>query len=253
MSFRNDGGDFADNRIENTADDELRALTDQFNSMVDDPKVYYAELEETVAVRTRELRDSLEALRISEGRYRSLFEGSRDPIFITVNNEVVDANQATLDMMGYTRQELVGANVRPLFADPDERHRLRLELEANGAVANFPVRLTSKSGKVIDCQLTATLQLEDDGESWGIQGIVRDVTEMKRTQEALRQSEMAARRLAEENEVVAEVGRINSSSLNIEEIYQQFGDEVKKLIPYDRLARIHRGTPMDGVRKAEGG
>ena len=138
-------------------------------------------------------------------------------------------------------------------ANPDERHRLRLELEANGAVANFPVRLTSKSGKVIDCQLTATLQLEDDGESWGIQGIVRDVTEMKRTQEALRQSEMAARRLAEENEVVAEVGRINSSSLNIEEIYQQFGDEVKKLIPYDRLARIHRRTPMDGVRKAEGG
>lgn len=45
-----------------------------------------------------------------------------------------------------------------------------------------------------------------------------------------------ARRLAEENAVVAEVGRIISSTLNIEEVYERFAEEVHKLIPFDRIA-----------------
>jgi signal transduction histidine kinase len=59
--------------------------------------------------------------------------------------------------------------------------------------------------------------------------------ELKRTEEELQRSEEEARRLAQENAIMAEIGRIISSTLNIEEVYERFAEEVKKLIPFDRI------------------
>jgi PAS domain S-box-containing protein len=59
--------------------------------------------------------------------------------------------------------------------------------------------------------------------------------ERERAEKALRESEEEARRLAQENAVMAEIGRIISSTLNIEEIYERFIEEVRKLIQGDRI------------------
>jgi hypothetical protein len=56
-----------------------------------------------------------------------------------------------------------------------------------------------------------------------------------RAEEALRRSEEAATRLASENATIAEIGRIISSSLNIEDVYDRFAEEVQKLVPFDRI------------------
>ena len=64
---------------------------------------------------------------------------------------------------------------------------------------------------------------------------IRYATERKRAEEALRRSEEKAKRLAQENEIVAEIGRIISSTLNIEEVYERFVEEVRKLIRFDRV------------------
>jgi PAS domain S-box-containing protein len=56
------------------------------------------------------------------------------------------------------------------------------------------------------------------------------------SEEALRSSEREANRLAEENVIVAEIGRIISSTLSIDEVYKLFSDEVKKLIPFDWIS-----------------
>ncbi len=60
--------------------------------------------------------------------------------------------------------------------------------------------------------------------------------ERKRAEEALTKSEEASKRLAEENAIIAEIGRIISSTLNIEEVYDRFAEEVQKIIPSDRIA-----------------
>ncbi|MBM4332203.1 MAG: GAF domain-containing protein [Deltaproteobacteria bacterium] len=57
----------------------------------------------------------------------------------------------------------------------------------------------------------------------------------KQAQEALRKTEEAAQHLAQENETIAEIGRIISSTLDIEEIYERFAQEAKKLIEFDRI------------------
>ena len=51
-----------------------------------------------------------------------------------------------------------------------------------------------------------------------------------------KRAEEAAARLAQENAVMAEIGRIISSTLNIDEVYERFAEEVRKLIPFDRIA-----------------
>ncbi|MCX5906750.1 MAG: response regulator [Deltaproteobacteria bacterium] len=57
----------------------------------------------------------------------------------------------------------------------------------------------------------------------------------EQAEEALRRSEEEARRLAQEAEVLAEIGRTISSTLKIEEVYDRFAEEAKKLIPFDRI------------------
>lgn len=57
----------------------------------------------------------------------------------------------------------------------------------------------------------------------------------KKTDPGLQQSPKASKRLARENAVFCEIGRIVSSSLKIEEIYERFAEEVRKIIPFDRL------------------
>jgi len=56
-----------------------------------------------------------------------------------------------------------------------------------------------------------------------------------RSEEALRSSEKVARQFAQENAIVAEIGRIISSTLDINEEYEKFGEEVRKVIPFDRI------------------
>ena len=60
--------------------------------------------------------------------------------------------------------------------------------------------------------------------------------ELIQAEASLRESEVEAQRLAREKAVMAEIGRIITSTLKIEEVYDKFAAEVKKIIPFDRIA-----------------
>ena len=79
------------------------------------------------------------------------------------------------------------------------------------------------------------LILDEKGQIKGIRCAIQDITERKRVEEALQRSEEGARRLSQENAGMAEIGRIISSTLNIEEVYERFSQEVRKLVPFDRI------------------
>jgi len=71
----------------------------------------------------------------------------------------------------------------------------------------------------------------------------------KQGKEAARESEETAGRLPRENGAIAEIGQIISSTLNIEEVYERFAEEVKKLIPFDRIVintiNVEKGTVIN--------
>jgi diguanylate cyclase (GGDEF)-like protein len=68
-----------------------------------------------------------------------------------------------------------------------------------------------------------------------IKGLERSELERKQAAEALQRSMEEALRLAKENKIVADIGRIISSSISIEAIYEAFSEKVRELIPFDRI------------------
>jgi PAS domain S-box-containing protein len=90
------------------------------------------------------------------------------------------------------------------------------------------------------------LASDQEGNPLEIIGSMTDITEWKWAGEANRQ-------LTDEKKVMAEIGRIISSTLNIEEVYEQFAKEVHKLIEFDRLAIKTIHDEVTGINAYEEG
>ena len=131
-----------------------------------------------------------EALRQSEKRYRTLFEDSRDAIYVTaLEGEFVDANQSTLDLFGYTREEMMGLNARQIYLGPDNRAWFQRDIEKNGFVRDYELMFRKKNGDEMNCLVTSSVRRDRDGSILGYQGIIRDMTEQKRALGALQRIE----------------------------------------------------------------
>ncbi len=127
-----------------------------------------------------------EALRSSETKYRTLFNESRDAVYLAdLDCAVLEANQSFRELMGYSADDMVGLNICQLHVDPEVRDRFRKEIELNGSVKDYEIRLRTKGGTVIQCLETATLRRDPDGTILGYQAIIRDVTEKRRLEQQL--------------------------------------------------------------------
>lgn len=125
-----------------------------------------------------------EMLRESEEKYRILFSTSKDAVFITTREgNVVEANQSHLDLFGYSMEEISEFNSKGTYINPRDRSRFQKEIEENGFVKEFEVRLRKKDGSEMDCLITATVRRSKDGSIVGYHGTIRDVTEIKKGQE----------------------------------------------------------------------
>jgi diguanylate cyclase (GGDEF)-like protein/PAS domain S-box-containing protein len=132
-------------------------------------------------------QSSLEAaLEQSEQRYRSLFEESRDAIYITrPDGTFLDVNRSFMDMFGYTREDLQVLKARSLYADPEDRARFQAEIVATDCVRDFEVKLCTSDQRVLDCLINSAVHRAPDGEILWYQGIIHDVTQRKRAEQQL--------------------------------------------------------------------
>ncbi|MCK5117995.1 MAG: PAS domain S-box protein, partial [Candidatus Latescibacteria bacterium] len=163
-----------------------------------------------------------EALKKSEEKYRNLVESLEEGIGIVDENETFTfVNRATAQIFGYSKEELIGKNIRELT--PPEAFQRVLEqssIRRTGESSEYELVVLRKDGASRIIMLTATPIIGDDGRYRGSFGLFRDITERKR----------AENRLA----VVRKITRTVNASLDIQEVYHTFLAQVAELVAFDR-------------------
>ncbi|MCD6474455.1 MAG: PAS domain S-box protein [Thermoplasmata archaeon] len=132
-----------------------------------------------------------------EKKFEAIFEGALDAIFIEdLNGNILDVNRAACKLLGYTKDELTKMNVADIV--PKEiRKRFKELIEVHLKRGGIKVEAVNidKNGRAIPVEVSTTLI--DIGGEKRIVAIVRDITERKKMEEMLRESEEKYRLLAE--------------------------------------------------------
>ena len=131
-----------------------------------------------------------EELRESEKKYIDLFQRVDQGICITSKQgNVLDCNQALLDMLGYeSKEDLLAMDVtQDLYADPDDRKKFQEIIEHEGHVKNFEVKFKKKNGDKVPILMTAHGKQNDLGEVIEYQGLIIDISERIRIEQELRE------------------------------------------------------------------
>jgi two-component system cell cycle sensor histidine kinase/response regulator CckA len=131
-----------------------------------------------------------EVLRETETRFLTLFNESRDAIYIiTKEGNFIDFNQSMLDLFGYTREEMLQLNITDLYANDVERGRFQKAMEEIGSIKNFELKFRRKDHGEIDCLVTSSAQKDGGEDISGYHGIIHDFTEHKRIELQLLQAQ----------------------------------------------------------------
>jgi PAS domain S-box-containing protein len=139
-----------------------------------------------------QMSDTIERLRESEGRYRALFDNSFNCIYThDLEGNFIDANDATLKILGYSIEDIRGLNFASLLSDD----QLALafiavqELQETGFQKNLTeYRLHSKNGTDVYVETIGTIIISK-GAPTIIQSVARNITERKQAEKALQDSE----------------------------------------------------------------
>ena len=139
------------------------------------------------------------AVRESEERYRDLFENANDLIYThDLSGNFTSINRAGEIITGYSREEAVEMNISSVVAPEfleQARRMTALKVEGKGPTA-YELEIIAKGGRRVSLELSTRL-IRQDGKPVAVQGIGRDISERKRTEEALKASETRYRQLGE--------------------------------------------------------
>ena len=165
-----------------------------------------------VARDVTERKKSEEALRRAEEKYRGIVENAAEGIFQSVlDGRLVSANPAMAAILGYASAADLMRDVKnvvdDLVANPEDRHRIRSELERYDHVKNLEIQLVTRSGVRIWGLINARCIRDAAGEAERFDGSLQDVTVRKKAEQTLiRYHDELEKRVAERT---AELTRIN--------------------------------------------
>ena len=126
-------------------------------------------------------------LKLNEEKFRNLFNNAEIGMFRTLadGSGFLDLNQKFCDMLGYTREEIIGTPSVSLWVHPSERAEMISILQSRDSVEDFECRLVKNNGNIMDCLTSLHLYRE----TGILEGSIIDITERKLAEKALKTSE----------------------------------------------------------------
>jgi PAS domain S-box-containing protein len=213
-----------------------------------------------------------EALRLSEEKYRTIYENVADVIYETDNQGHLTSISPSIETLGgYQPEELIGRSVTEFFVFPEQYATLDALMIENGFVNDFEALLQKKDGSKIFVSITSHILFDKNGQGMATEGVLRDITERKQAEERIRQMNAELeRRVAERTSQLQESNAYLASlietsialneSLDLKEILDRILVQAHKLIPAQGLnvmfvdgeyAYIVRHVGYQGLEKIE--
>jgi PAS domain S-box-containing protein len=129
-----------------------------------------------------------EALRLSEEKYRNIYENVADVIYETDNQGHLTSISPSIEKRGgYRPEELIGRSVTEFFVFPEQYAALDALMMENGSVNDFEALLQKKDGSHTFASITSHIIFDANGQGVATEGVLRDITERKQAEERIRQ------------------------------------------------------------------
>ena len=177
-----------------SSDEELLGTITNYSSRIGEPDVESINLLEwsaRIAAIAIERKRYEKALQESEDKFSKAFRSSPNTIVITTLKEgrFVEVNDSFTDISGYTREEVIGRRAKDIniWANDKERSRMLRKLDEEGRVHNEEYKFRVKSGEIRTWLFSA--EHIDVGNEPCTISMTIDITELKRAEEALKESE----------------------------------------------------------------
>ncbi|MDD5233777.1 MAG: PAS domain S-box protein [Syntrophales bacterium] len=205
------------------------------------------ELEQRVLERTSELKAaSLYA--------RSLIEVSPDPLVtISMEGKITDVNQASERATGFSRTDLIGKDFSEFFTEPERARAGYESVFRKGIVRDYPLQLKHRKGQIMPVLYNASVYRDEQGRIKGVFAAARDITRLKRAEEALQRAYGELEQKVEERtrELMQSEAKLRKAHSDLKKVMNRLEDireEERTAIArelHDELGQVLAGFRMD--------
>lgn len=127
-------------------------------------------------------------LKQSEEKYKSIFESLQDVFYRTdKEGNVTTVSPSIYNYIGKTPETLIGKPATDFYKNPNDRASMIKELQKKGQLKDYPLTLKGSNDKEIFVSLNARFLKNEKGEILGVEGLLRDVTERKIAEDAVKE------------------------------------------------------------------
>ena len=146
-----------------------------------------------------ELKKAEERLKLSEQKYRSIFENVQDVFYeVSVEGKILEVSPS-IELVSkgqYNQSDFIGKIIYDFYADINTREVFINKIKKEGSVIDFEIELINKDGSFIPCSVSAKILFDETGNPNKIIGTMRDITERKKANSEL----VIAKEKAEESD-----------------------------------------------------